>query len=203
MTPKEFVDTYFANGYCEYYHETTDEQEKIAKENGLVIVFGNSDDLCEFRGAVNDEVDCFEGTDIYLDDAGNIANNLDDFDPADSSQYRLIKAVWGNDDVSWTYETDIPHETFDVYEDGELYCKGIVFSLSDLRSKKTNFERIKAMTVEEMAQAIYDGISSDPCDYCPHSNNSDCKGEPCRDLSSDVEIIVKWLESEVEEDGTT
>lgn len=34
----------------------------------------------------------------------------------------------------------------------------------------TNYERIKNMSVEEMAQRILDGISSDPCDYCPHND---------------------------------
>jgi hypothetical protein len=40
--------------------------------------------------------------------------------------------VWGKDDTSWSYETDIPHATFDVLEDGEVYCRGIVFALADL-----------------------------------------------------------------------
>ena len=34
--------------------------------------------------------------------------------------------------VSWSYLTDIPHKTFDIMEDGEIYCRGIVFSLDDL-----------------------------------------------------------------------
>ena len=33
---------------------------------------------------------------------------------------------------AWTYMTDIPHATFDVMDDGELYCRGIVFALADL-----------------------------------------------------------------------
>ena len=32
----------------------------------------------------------------------------------------------------WSYETDIPHETFNIYEDGEVWCVGIVFSVEDL-----------------------------------------------------------------------
>lgn len=67
----------------------------------------------------------------------------------------------------------------------------------------TNFERIKAMTVEEMATAIYDGITNDPidiCDYCKFNKRryGKCKGVPCKDLSS-TEIISKWLDSEEEE----
>lgn len=61
----------------------------------------------------------------------------------------------------------------------------------------TNYERIKSMSVEEMATAILNGISSDPCDYCDYGN-CDCNGEPCKNKADD-EIIQEWLESEVEE----
>lgn len=35
--------------------------------------------------------------------------------------------------ITWAYVTEIPHETFMVYEDGESYCRGIVFSIDDVR----------------------------------------------------------------------
>ena len=44
-----------------------------------------------------------------------------------------IKALWcKEDDITWTYKTDIPHETFMIYEDDEAYCRGIVFLINDL-----------------------------------------------------------------------
>lgn len=43
----------------------------------------------------------------------------------------IVEAVWDNDGYSWTYKTDIPHETFEVLEDGEKYCRGIVFYLHE------------------------------------------------------------------------
>ncbi len=61
----------------------------------------------------------------------------------------------------------------------------------------TNYEKIKNMSVEEMATVIYQGISSDPCDYCPYNNNS-CSGDKCNEKSN-VDIIAEWLNSEVEE----
>lgn len=36
----------------QYGDETTPEIERLAKENGLCIAFGASDDLLEFRGSV-------------------------------------------------------------------------------------------------------------------------------------------------------
>ena len=35
--------------------------------------------------------------------------------------------------ITWCYKTDIPHETFMIYDDGEPYCRGIVFSIEDLK----------------------------------------------------------------------
>lgn len=61
----------------------------------------------------------------------------------------------------------------------------------------TNYEKIKNMSVEEMAVAIADGVSSDPCDYCK-ANLCGCHGNECYNLA-DNEIIQNWLESEVEE----
>lgn len=60
-----------------------------------------------------------------------------------------------------------------------------------------NYERIKAMSVEEMARAIIDGISSDPCDYCPYDITV-CTGIQCAG-NTDVAMVVKWLNSEGEE----
>ncbi len=44
-----------------------------------------------------------------------------------------IDALWCKEPgYSWTFRTDIPHATFEVVEDGEPYCRGIVFALADV-----------------------------------------------------------------------
>lgn len=60
----------------------------------------------------------------------------------------------------------------------------------------TNYEKIKNMNVYELANAISHGVSSNACDYCPYNHNS-CS-DKCIRLSK-IDIIVKWLNSEVEE----
>lgn len=45
----------------EYRFELTNEQTEYCKQNGIVVVFGCSDDLMEFRGAIYDEYDCYGG----------------------------------------------------------------------------------------------------------------------------------------------
>ena len=61
----------------------------------------------------------------------------------------------------------------------------------------TNADRIRSMSDEELAEVIYNGISSDPCDYCKH-NNLHCDGSPCKGKSH-TEVVVEWLQQPAEE----
>lgn len=121
----------------EYHEEITEAEELAAKEAGLVIIFGASDDLMEFRGAVHDEIGCYEGGDAYFTRRGLLFNECDNEQCPHFARLKktatIITAVWdGDPDYSWTYKTSIPHATFDVLEDGERYCRGIVFALADV-----------------------------------------------------------------------
>ena len=33
---------------------------------------------------------------------------------------------------TWTFETDIPHSTFDIFENGNKFCRGIVINSENL-----------------------------------------------------------------------
>ena len=148
MTAKEMAQ--ILNG-CQYGNELTLDDEQQAKKSGLVIVFGYSDDTTEFCGAIDDEVGCFDGGTIYL--------NKDGITQEDTPNARTIEAVWCSkeSDAPWSYRTDIPHETFHVYEGGVLFCIGIVFALADLAGEHsiiTNADRIRAMGDEELAEFL-------------------------------------------------
>lgn len=115
----------------EYDSEITKEERQAAKEAGLAVVFGGSDDLCELCGAIDDEVGCFDGGTVYLD-ADGVFEKDDECDLCKLQERHLktcrsIDAIWGEDGYSWTYKTDIPHETFEIMDDGEKYCRGMVF----------------------------------------------------------------------------
>ena len=107
-----------------------------AKRSGVVIVFGASDDLMEFRGAIEGEVNCCDGGTAYLDKNGLIANKCDNEDCPYFREKLLhaktITGIWDSEGYSWTYKTAIPHETFVILEEGQKYCRGIVFSMEDL-----------------------------------------------------------------------
>lgn len=55
----------------------------------------------------------------------------------------------------------------------------------------TNYEYIRNMSIDEMATAIVNGISKNPCDYCGY-NDSYCAGFPCW-KKEDSEIVAEWL----------
>ena len=134
MTRKEFAQMLDGR---EYQHEITKEEEALAKELSFVVVFGYSDDNAELRGAIDDEIGCFDGGVLEHKDLPS-----------------GIYADWCPEDMdcSWAYVTSIPHEKFNIYEDGELYCVGIVCDIS--KPKKTNADRIRAMSDEELAKVI-------------------------------------------------
>ena len=129
----------------EYRKEIDLAEEKSAKEARLVVVFGVSDDLMEFRGAIDDDVGAYDGGEALVDARGLLPSRSDIDDDVILEDFFarrklawLIEALWcAEGEWRWTFRTDIPHATFEVGEtDGNEtnpYCRGIVFSLDDLK----------------------------------------------------------------------
>lgn len=123
----------------DYRSEMTAAEEQAAKANNLVVVFGASDDLVEFRGAIDDEIGAYSGCEVRLNEKGIAKPSCDDED----CPY-FLKAIGdcatistrGLADGGWKFETKIKHETFRIYDfygtNRDIYCTGIVFSMADL-----------------------------------------------------------------------
>jgi hypothetical protein len=114
-----------------------------AKQNDLVIITGASDDLMEVEGAITDEGGCYGGGEFLIDKEGLLPDrdDIDDDVEAESWLRRKKKAKkitavrCAPGKPAWTYETSIPHATFNVIEgdgDEEVQCIGIVFNIKDL-----------------------------------------------------------------------
>jgi hypothetical protein len=138
MTPKEIAAALTGS---EYPLKIAKDIKAAAKAAGIVIVYGVSDDLMEFDGAVDDEVGAYAGTVVHFDVDGAIPN-FEDLDKDDIDELRdyferegggkEIMALWcAEGEYSWTYKTELPHETFEIVEEGQPYCRGIVFLLAD------------------------------------------------------------------------
>ena len=112
----------------EYLNEITPEEENEAYCNRLVAVFGYSDDCMEFAGYLDDEIGAFNGVKVCVEFNEGVVQE------GEGCRENMIEAVWCDDKAkaAWTFKTDIPHETFNIYEDGELFCVGIVFCMDDL-----------------------------------------------------------------------
>jgi len=122
----------------EYPFRLSKEQVEKAKQSGIVVVYGASDDLMEFEGFVWDERGAYEGAIAFIDKNGllPVRECIEDDEVLKDYFKRIddaksIDALWCNGDgtVAWTYETDIPHETFKIMDDDEVYCVGIVFKI--------------------------------------------------------------------------
>ena len=110
----------------EYGNETTKKECYEAKKLGFVIIYGYSDDNVELDGATTFKLN-----------AKDVIPKHDDCECKycgyDKIQAETIEAVWcGESDYSWTFKTKVPHATFDIMEDGETFCRGIVIDTRNL-----------------------------------------------------------------------
>lgn len=126
-------------------NEMTPTEESAAKESGLVVIFGASDDLCELRGAIEDELGAYKEALVLIKD-GKLLPEIEDDDIATLKKYGAlgpilrihdsatkISARWHDEgNPCWSYDTKAPHATFDILEDGEKYCVGIVLDLKEI-----------------------------------------------------------------------
>ena len=128
----------------------TPDELLLAQQKGFVVVYGDSDDRVEFKGAIRAEghtnpfaKDCPAGI-LALSADGEL---LDD----DSELYaeyirenrNVIKVFYcSKDGLNWVFESDIPHETFVTYDGGydeeyadfdDGYARCMVFEASALR----------------------------------------------------------------------
>jgi hypothetical protein len=146
MTVKEWAEK--ISGF-EYPADELDNLNKEMAADGIIIAYGVSDDLLAFRGVIYDEVGAYEGVGVRIASRGKgTAFIFDDEENKDTKEFnrkeiaamQKIKAIWAprNDDeevfASWLIETEIPHETFDIMEAGELFCRGIVFHVDNIKA---------------------------------------------------------------------
>jgi hypothetical protein len=134
----------------QYRDELSREEEKQAAVDGMLIVFGASDDLLEFRGEFHDEIGAYNGTKAEIDSKGlkPIWNEGDEksfedakefFERKDSPSF-TVQAEWSpsDQDFSWVIRVDVANSwaggprymPFIVKEDDEQYCKGLVIDFA-------------------------------------------------------------------------
>jgi hypothetical protein len=94
----------------------------------------------ELRGAINDEVGAWRGTTLYFDKDSLLENLCEDDDcpyfKKKSATANKIIALWQKYGYSWFFIADIniPFEPFTILENGEKYCRGLVFNMDSLKA---------------------------------------------------------------------
>ena len=121
MNKKEWVEKL---NNIEYPADEIWDMRKELENDGIVAVYGASDDLIEIEGAIQDEGDCYKDRRFYLNEDGL----------TDKSEYYIKVTHPKNGTVQFEYDTNIPNvEWFNVVEDENLYCKGFLFNKNDLK----------------------------------------------------------------------
>lgn len=132
----------------QYGRETTKEDIQLARQSGLVIIYGASDDIVEFEGAIVDEIGAYNGahftivttwteTPVYGEfKTYREVKNYDivSIENDSSITKNRFEAMWSPEELkcSWLIKTDLPHATFDIMEEDDLFCRGIVVDLKDI-----------------------------------------------------------------------
>ncbi len=118
--------------------EVTKEIKEIAYINKIVIIHGASDDLAIVDGVLGDECGgLYSGGEIAFANGKVFSKECEDDEcPHESRIFdaaKKVEADWcAKDKPCWSYSTSIPHEKFRIFEDGEVWCEGIVFFQKDI-----------------------------------------------------------------------
>jgi len=138
VTPKQLAERLNNIEYGEKFSQIILDD---AKTFGLVIVTGASDDLIEFDGAAYEEFSAYGGALIPVGNDGEPIFGCEE--PCNHCQAVVdqenakinIDAKWNENGYSWFLDINLPadkYAAFNVMEDGETYCRGIVFAIEDI-----------------------------------------------------------------------
>lgn len=121
----------------EYREEITDLEAKQAFNDGLIVVHGESDDICYFAGYFSDEKGAFEGNTWYW--TGEEFKSADEIEEKDGNPDDCkfwVEQQWcpTEFDGSWKFSTNIPNTAeFIIKEGEEIYGNGLVISIENLK----------------------------------------------------------------------
>jgi hypothetical protein len=128
-------------GELEYGDQIPTAALELAKNIQAAIIYGYSDDSIMVSGVTEDQADAYKDKNVWVDKEGflpiNENQNCTDAGIETISDCRkLVKrfdqsvklqVIEDQGGWLWQYKTDWPHRVFEMKEDGDPYCKGIVF----------------------------------------------------------------------------
>lgn len=137
----------YFNGW-QYPLRLSDDEVAALSSAGLAIVFGESDDLVEIRGAIKDEACSYSNRPFWIGSSGFLPidedgelespedlRTIQDAKRLVSEYDRSLKIVVQHDmfDYAWVIsiseEVAVPHAVFDVFEGSDLFCRALVIQV--------------------------------------------------------------------------
>ena len=121
---------------AKYGFKLTPREQELTESNGFIVITGESDDLIEIEGACSDEIGAYYPKTFYLLPNGSPVNT-DELDEESAARIcHGLPSVRGeySDGGVWRFSTELPHETFRVYDDESLFCVGLIISLDDIKA---------------------------------------------------------------------
>lgn len=126
--------------------EITDQESAQAKADGLLVVFCYSDDNCEFRGAIKEELSAYNGGKFFFNRNSIVPEIEDDVEEEilkkhgalSQTKDRIARASWvraiwcESTSFAWTFMSSLPSATFDTMEGNEGFCRGIVIDIQEI-----------------------------------------------------------------------
>lgn len=140
MSAKELAALLNGRPYPLYIHR---EERERARASRLVVVYGHSDDLLEFDGAIYEEVGAYNGGKAQIvgdrlieepdQDEREILEKFGVLDQVANPEGAVtVTAKWNAEGYSWYIEADALFEPFDVLDGENRFCRGIVLDLNAL-----------------------------------------------------------------------
>lgn len=112
----------------QYRDELTRKESEQAETSNLLVIYGASDDLLEFRGMIEDEAGAWDGTKVWVTKDRDIKEKK----PSDKSFE--VRALWCVDGKTspWHIEVDVPYAEFLIMEDDDTFCRGVVVDFTEI-----------------------------------------------------------------------
>lgn len=110
----------------QYQSEITLKEEDLLKDAGMVLLIGASDDLLEFYGAYNNEIDIDLNIKLKWNKLKKILQEQEDYE---TEFCPIIEARWdGEMNISLQR---VPYCSFNILEGNEKYGNGVIFYWDD------------------------------------------------------------------------
>ena len=124
-----------------YREEITEQEEKLAEQSGLIVVFPYSDDNIEFRGAIDDELGCYGDHEFFLkrdrvlESTHGCECEFCGYGEA-TKNAKILEAIWDGSGkegtLAWQYRINAPYAKFEIRDEGVPWAMGIVIDQKDL-----------------------------------------------------------------------